>query len=154
MLMCRRIFKSMISTFLKTVMSLLEIFIPTMGTFVLFLAETKVSIANLVNENGTNSPQISPFLMKNISIGRTNLLNKYGRRLIGEKPDFDDLQTINESHRGINEPNIEKNVPDIRSGSIEKIENIVGGHSEHYGKMLQGIVKKHQGEYYIHFICN
>ena len=144
----------MISTFLKTIMSLLEIFIPTMGIFVLFLAETKVSMANLVNENGANSPQISTFLMKNISTGRTNLLSKYAGMLIGENTDFGDLQTINESLRGINEPNIEKNVPDIRSGSIEKIENIVGGHSEHYGKMLHGIIKEHQSEYHIHFICS
>ena len=92
--------------------------------------------------------------MKNISIRRTNLLSKYAGMLIAEKTDFDDLQTINESHRGINEPNIERNIPDIRIGSIENKENIEGRHSEHYGKMLQSIVKKHQGEFPIHFICN
>ena len=125
-----------------------------MGIFVLFLAETKVSMANLVNENGTNSPQISTFLMKNISTGRTNLLSKYAGMLIGEKTDFDDLHTINESHRGINEPKIEKNIPDIRIGSIENKEKIKGRHSEHYGKTLHSIVKKHQGEFPRHVICN
>ena len=154
MLMCRRMFKSMLSTFLKSVISLFEVFIPAMGIFVLFLVETKVSLANLVNENGTNSPRISTFLMKNMSIGRTNLLSKYAGMLIGEKEDFDALQTINEFHRGINEPNKQKNIPDITINSIENKENIEGGHSEHYGKMLHSNIKEHQGEYNIHFICS
>ena len=148
MLMCRRIFKRMISTFLKTVISLFEVFIPAMGIFVLFLTGTNLSVANLVNEKGTNSPQISTFLMKNISIRRTSLLNKNARMLIGEKTDIDSLPTINESHKGINEPDIEKNIPDIRIGSIENKENIEGSNSEDYGKMLHSIVKKHQSEYY------
>ena len=86
--------------------------------------------------------------MKNISIRRTSLLNKNARMLIGEKTDIDSLPTINESHKGINEPDIEKNIPDIRIGSIENKENIEGSNSEDYGKMLHSIVKKHQSEYY------
>ena len=83
--------------------------------------------------------------MKNISTVRTNLLSKYARMLIAEKTDIDSLPTMNESCGGINEPSIEKNFPDIRSGAIKKIENIEGRHSEHYGKMLNSIVKEHQG---------
>ena len=92
--------------------------------------------------------------MKNISIGRTNLSSKYAGMLIGEKTDFDDLQTINESHRGINESNIEKNIPDIRIGSLQNKENVEGRHSEYYGEMLHSIVKKHHGEFPINILCN
>ena len=144
----------MISTFFKNVISLLEVFISTLGIFVLFLAETKPSIAILVNENGTNSPQIRTRLMKNISIDRTNLLRRYAGMLIAEKTDIDSSPAIKESHMEINEPKIEKNIPDIQIHSIENIEKIEGRHSEHYGKMLHSIVKKHQGEFPIHFICN
>ena len=137
----------MISTFLE----FSKICMPLLGTYVLFLAETSLSIVDPFYKNGVDSPD-EKASMKNISFGGKRLLSEYAGILIVERIYFNSLNNNNTNHRRIHEPTMDKSIIDVTNDSIKKIIKAGGRYFEQYEKVLRRIANKHEGK--INFICN